>query len=115
MLTYALGVYLIACIAIYAIVRATVANSVLRAAFLFIGCFAPFFFLYVLISACFSKERTTEAEAAQISATADAIEKERQRKFGSVVLPSHRLLKIEYVRALNKATGTLERVIEKTA
>jgi hypothetical protein len=103
------------CIAVYAMVRATITNSVLRTAFIVIGCFAPLFAIYVLFAAIFSKEKTTEEEIEQISQTADLIEKGRQKKFGNVVLPSHRRLKIEYVRALNRTAETIGRVIEQTA
>jgi hypothetical protein len=114
-LTYFLAVYLMTCIAVYALVRATISDSVLRGAFLLIGCFAPFFAVYVFLAAVFSKDRVTDEEARLISQTADWIEKERQRKFGNIVLPSHRRLKTEYVRALNKAAETIERVVERTA
>ena len=103
------------CIAVYALVRATITNSVLRTAFFIIGCFAPAFATYVFFAALFSKEKLTAEEAGQISETADLIEMGRQRKFGSIVLPSHRRLKIEYVRALNKTAEAIERVIEHTA
>lgn len=114
-LTYILAVYLMTCVAVYALVRVTITDSVLRTAFLVLGCFAPAFALYVFFSAVFSKEKLTAEEAGQISHTADLIEQGRQRKFGNVVLPSHRRLKMEYVRALNRTAGTIERVIEHTA
>ncbi len=114
-LTYILAIYLMTCIVVYAMVRATITDSVLRTAFVVIGCFAPIFAVYVLLAAILSKEKTTEQEAEQISQTADLIEKGRQRKFGNVVLPSHRRLKIEYVRALNRTAETIGRVIERTA
>jgi hypothetical protein len=114
-LTYLLAVYVMACIAVYAVVRATISDSVVRGAFLLMGCSAPFFAIYVLASAAFSKDKVTSEEADQISQTAKLIEQERQRRFGNIVLPSHRRLKIEYVRALNRAAETIERVVERTA
>jgi hypothetical protein len=103
------------CIAVFALVRVTISDPVLRGVFLLIGCLAPFFAGYVFFSACFSKAKVTDEEAVSIFQTADWIEKERQRKFGNVVLPSHRRLKTEYVRVLNRAAATIERVVERTA
>ena len=114
-ITYLLAVYLMTCIAVYAVVRSTVSDPVLRGVFLLIGCLAPFLAIYVFFAAIFAKEKVTLEEARLISQTADFIEKERQHKFGSVVLPSHRRLKIEYVRVLNKAAETIERVVEHSA
>ena len=114
-LTYLLAVYLMTCVAVYAVVRATISDASLRAAFLLIGCFAPFLVVYVMASMIFSKEIISSKEKEEISKTAELIEKERRERFGHVVLPSHRRLKIEYVRALNRAAGTIERVVELTA
>lgn len=103
------------CIVVYVVLRATVVDPILRSTFCVIGCIAPAFVLYVIVRALFSKERITIDEKDQMLRMAETIESERRLRFGSVILPSHRRLHLEYVRALNKTTETIERVIEKTA
>ena len=114
-LTYFVAVYVMMCIVVFAIVRVSISDRVLRTTFLVIGCFAPAFVAYILFRTLISQETTTVEESEQILGTADWIERERQKKFGDHIVPFGYRWRVEYVRALNKAAEKIERVIERAA
>jgi hypothetical protein len=113
--TYLVTTYLMMCVVVFAVVRVSIADRILRTTFLLIGCLAPGFVAYILYRTVCSGEHTTPEEAAQILSTADWIEHERRKKFGDHIFPFKHRLRIECVRALNKTAERIERVVERAA
>jgi hypothetical protein len=112
-ISYIVGLYLTMCAVVIAVVRVSIPPGTMRQTFLFVGCTAPFFAVYIAYRALISKTEISQDEKEQFARIAEQIEQRRLEKFGGIKLPER--IRSEYIRTLNRTAKNIERRVDKAA